>query len=203
MHCKSYSHFFSKKFQHICVSLDVNFNESLTNDVVSFEQPGPGILWSLSYFRHFLFFFFFTTRGDKLCILLAWVHTILAYASERVEFYTSDNDWFFAYLLFYVCITPSPVNVQPLWETIFLVMWQACTLTTDVLANCNVRKGAISPMTNDDLVIYISFNIIFSIIKIKVSDNRRLFNEVPYNHELNSASRGIQAWDLQTQSQYC
>ena len=34
-------HFFSKKFQHICVSLDVNFNESLTNDVVSFEQLGP------------------------------------------------------------------------------------------------------------------------------------------------------------------
>ena len=43
MHCKSYSHFFSKKFQHICVSLDVNFNESLTNDVVSFEQLGPGM----------------------------------------------------------------------------------------------------------------------------------------------------------------
>ena len=40
----SYSHFFSKKFQHICVSLDVNFNESLTNDAVSFEQLGPG--WS-------------------------------------------------------------------------------------------------------------------------------------------------------------
>ena len=40
---KSYSHFFSKKFQHICVSLDVNFNESLTNDVVSFEQLGPGV----------------------------------------------------------------------------------------------------------------------------------------------------------------
>ena len=44
MHCKSYSHFFSKKFQHICISLDVNFNESLTNDVVSFEQLGPGLL---------------------------------------------------------------------------------------------------------------------------------------------------------------
>ena len=39
--CKSYSHFLLKKFQHICVSLDVNFNESLTNDVVSFEQLGP------------------------------------------------------------------------------------------------------------------------------------------------------------------
>ena len=42
--CKSYSHFFSKKFRHIWVSLDVNFNESLTNDVISFEQLGPGIL---------------------------------------------------------------------------------------------------------------------------------------------------------------
>ena len=36
--------FFSKKFQHICISLDVNFNESLTNDVVSFEQLGPRLL---------------------------------------------------------------------------------------------------------------------------------------------------------------
>ena len=33
--------FFSKKFQHICVSLNVNFNESLSNDVISFEQLGP------------------------------------------------------------------------------------------------------------------------------------------------------------------
>ena len=41
MHCKSYSHFFSKKFQHIWVSLNVNFKESLSNDIVSFEQLGP------------------------------------------------------------------------------------------------------------------------------------------------------------------
>ena len=34
--------FFQQKFQHICVSLDVNFNESLSNDVISFEQLGPG-----------------------------------------------------------------------------------------------------------------------------------------------------------------
>ena len=39
----SYSHFFSNKFQNISVSLDVNFNESLTNDVVSFEQLGPDV----------------------------------------------------------------------------------------------------------------------------------------------------------------
>ena len=37
----SFSHFFSKKFQHICISLNVNFNKLLTNDVVSFEQLGP------------------------------------------------------------------------------------------------------------------------------------------------------------------
>ena len=37
--------FFSKKFQHICVSLDVNFNESLTNDIVSFEQLDPAFLY--------------------------------------------------------------------------------------------------------------------------------------------------------------
>ena len=35
--------FFSKKFQHICISLDVNIKESLTNDVVSFEQLGPDV----------------------------------------------------------------------------------------------------------------------------------------------------------------
>ena len=34
--------FFQQKFQHICISLHVNFNESLTNDIVSFEQLGPG-----------------------------------------------------------------------------------------------------------------------------------------------------------------
>ena len=33
--------FISKKIQHICVSLDVNFNESLTNAVVSYEQLDP------------------------------------------------------------------------------------------------------------------------------------------------------------------
>ena len=41
LHCKSFSHFFNKKYWHI---LDINvwnFNETLTNDVVSFEQPGP------------------------------------------------------------------------------------------------------------------------------------------------------------------
>ena len=33
--------FFQQKISAICVSLDVNFNESLTNDIVSFEQLDP------------------------------------------------------------------------------------------------------------------------------------------------------------------
>ena len=45
----SFSHFFSKKYQNICVSLDVNFKKSLTNDTVSFEQLGPGKYFSNTY----------------------------------------------------------------------------------------------------------------------------------------------------------
>ena len=33
--------FQQKKFQHIRISLDLTFNESLTNDIVSFGQLGP------------------------------------------------------------------------------------------------------------------------------------------------------------------
>ena len=42
MHCKSFSHFFIKKYWHIWVINVWNFNVSLTNEVVSFEQLGPG-----------------------------------------------------------------------------------------------------------------------------------------------------------------
>ena len=35
--------FLQQKIQHICISLNVNFNESLTNDIVSFEQLGPDL----------------------------------------------------------------------------------------------------------------------------------------------------------------
>ena len=40
---QSFSHFFNKKYWQI---LDINvckFNETLTNDIVSFEQLGPGL----------------------------------------------------------------------------------------------------------------------------------------------------------------
>ena len=42
-----------KKNQHICVSLDVNFNESLINDIVSFEKLGPGLhgAWESAHYK--------------------------------------------------------------------------------------------------------------------------------------------------------
>ena len=36
-----FSHFLNKKYQRICNIYILNFNETLTNDVVNFEQPGP------------------------------------------------------------------------------------------------------------------------------------------------------------------
>ena len=74
---KSYSHFFSKTFQHICVSLDVNFNESLTNDIVSFEQLGLDVLdmvWVCMWFKLFFFFIFYTQPRDSGGVLWFYVH---------------------------------------------------------------------------------------------------------------------------------
>ena len=40
--CKSYSHFFSKNISVFAIFDDQSFNNTLTNDNVSFEQLGPG-----------------------------------------------------------------------------------------------------------------------------------------------------------------
>ena len=50
LHCKSFSHFFNKKYWQISDINVWNFKETLTNDIVSFEQPGPDIvveLWEI------------------------------------------------------------------------------------------------------------------------------------------------------------
>ena len=39
--CKSYSHFLSKNISVYAIFNDQNFNDTLTNDIVSFEQLGP------------------------------------------------------------------------------------------------------------------------------------------------------------------
>ena len=38
--CKSYSHFFSKNINVFAIFNDQSFNNTLTNDIVSFEQLG-------------------------------------------------------------------------------------------------------------------------------------------------------------------
>ena len=43
--CKSYSHFFSKHINVYAIFNDQNFNDTLTNDIVSFEQPDPGSIY--------------------------------------------------------------------------------------------------------------------------------------------------------------
>ena len=93
MHCKSYSHFFSKKFQHICISLDVNFNESLTNDVVSFEQLGPSLQFRsfVCSFR-FLYLQFGAARELKTRFVKA----------SRTS-YSSFEFFFFFFFFFFSC----------------------------------------------------------------------------------------------------
>ena len=39
--CKSYSHFFSKNISIYAIFSNQSFNDTLTNDIVSFEQLGP------------------------------------------------------------------------------------------------------------------------------------------------------------------
>ena len=39
--CKSYSHFFSKNIIIYAIFDDQRFNNTLTNDIISFEQLGP------------------------------------------------------------------------------------------------------------------------------------------------------------------
>ena len=41
LQCKRFSDFSNKKLQWICNIYVLNFNETLTNDVVNFEQPAP------------------------------------------------------------------------------------------------------------------------------------------------------------------
>ena len=40
--CKKHSHFFSKTTSGYAIFNDQRFNITLTNDIVSFEQLGPG-----------------------------------------------------------------------------------------------------------------------------------------------------------------
>ena len=51
--CKSYSHFFSKNISVYAIFKDQSLNNTLTDEIVRFEQLGSGLLWSLSIFWGF------------------------------------------------------------------------------------------------------------------------------------------------------
>ena len=52
--------FFSKNISIYAIFNDQNFNDTLTNDIVSFEQLGPGCLWPL--LGKFVYIFFFNRK---------------------------------------------------------------------------------------------------------------------------------------------
>ena len=83
--------FFQQKISAFCVSLDVNFNESLTNDVVSFEQPGPGLGLLKGKCQQFLKALsarvtsIFSFPGDNLSNKYQWIFTKLGMCIAIVE----------------------------------------------------------------------------------------------------------------------
>ena len=57
--CKSYSHFFSKNISIYAIFNDQSFYNLLTNDIVSFEQMGPGVFC--------LFVVVFQPKSNDIC----------------------------------------------------------------------------------------------------------------------------------------
>ena len=72
------THIFSAKNISIFAYHDVNFNESLTNDVVSFEQLGPE--WQTVQFSHLELQCFYKGRGTRRLIR---VYTFLYFSQEN------------------------------------------------------------------------------------------------------------------------
>ena len=69
LQCKSFSHVFNKKYWQISDINVLNFNNTLTNDVVSFEQPGP-VLAGDQWWPFFVTFLFLVT--DILCLVIQY-----------------------------------------------------------------------------------------------------------------------------------
>ena len=66
--CKSYSHFFSKNISIYAIFNDQSFNDTLSNDIFSFEQLGPDCLDVKDGLSHAL----------KMHFHLAWPYTCIA-----------------------------------------------------------------------------------------------------------------------------
>ena len=93
LRCKSFSHFFNKKYLRISDNNVWNFRETLTNGVVSFEQPCPDILIHLSRLSWYSAAVIELTTAtkkhtkdvQKVLILAAYMYLCLAAYEGRSE----------------------------------------------------------------------------------------------------------------------
>ena len=119
--CKSFSHFFStKKYCHISDINVSNFNETLTNDDVSFEQLGPDLefrsrfIESVRKFRKS--FSTFITIPDCLRSRLACLNCRVPFAPtfQRCYFYESSLflSKFYSFLFLTSSVSLSPQSLK-------------------------------------------------------------------------------------------
>ena len=103
---ESYLHFFSKNFQHICVLLDIHFNESLTNDIVSFEQLGPDYFALCCYDMNALFAYLFFLLVALLGYVLWLWHFLVIFPSLKNTWHDllSDPPTYSVIVVLHLCM---------------------------------------------------------------------------------------------------
>ena len=116
--CKSYSHFFSKNINIYAIFNDQSFNDTLTNDIVSFEQLGHDLFNQLTYSGSvFLIYMRVTNIGQNLLVLpskhITFQFCVFVHCSQASFFYYIAIKLYFSYLracvrvcsLISICIT--------------------------------------------------------------------------------------------------
>ena len=129
---KSYSHFFSKNISIFAIFNDQSFNDTLTNDIVSFEQLGPGVdfmigLFNDAYLTFFLIFFWGWLGEAKVsCILRHWgVHLLFAYSWARPAVLEAGKGrgGMFLFLLFLHFHSFSAFSHVPLFHLLYCLFY--------------------------------------------------------------------------------
>ena len=64
--CKSYSYFFTKNISIYAIFNDQNFNDTLTNGIVSFEQLGPDFFYIYKNSNN-------TNEPDTMLLEIEWL----------------------------------------------------------------------------------------------------------------------------------
>ena len=76
--CKSYSHFFSKNISVHAIFNDQSFNDTLTNNIASFEQLGPGVAKKDK------------TKSDTILLHRDLIYLVHVYYVDFLPFITRD-----------------------------------------------------------------------------------------------------------------